>query len=107
MSAGDTDYQFNRPETDLGGITQPEVIGRGRVPQLIDDSLVTLTAERVNKTGSLEKLQKWRRADAPPFTIGGRPSLISDQRYSPGCCCWPKKAPPCFSPCSLNYSNPD
>jgi hypothetical protein len=84
MSAGDTDYDFNSLDPDLGGLTKAEVMGRGRVPQLIEHSLVATMAERVNNTGALVKIAEWRRADAPPFSIGGRPALISDRAVLTG-----------------------
>ena len=76
MSAGDIDYGFTGYEPDLGGMTQAEVIGRGQIHELIDDDTVRLMAERVRKTGVLEKLQAWADEDAAAFSIGGRPSLI-------------------------------
>lgn len=78
MSAGDTDYPSTEADSDLGGMTLAEVMGRGRIPQLIDDDTVALMEARVRKTGVLEKLAQWRQEDAPPYSIGGRPSQISD-----------------------------
>ena len=78
MSAGDIDYDLTGHDPDLGGMTKAEVMGRGRVPELIDDELVALMAGRVLKTGVLERLSQWRAEDSPPLSIGGRPALISD-----------------------------
>ena len=84
MSAGDVDYGFNGYDPDLGGMTQAEVMGRGRIHQLIDDDTVKLAESRVRKTGVLERLQDWSDEDAPPFSIGGRPSLISERALLTG-----------------------
>ena len=84
MSAGDVDYGFNTLEPDLGGITKAEVMGRGRIHALIDDETVALMEGRVRKTGVLERLQEWRDEDAVPFSIGGRPSLISERAILTG-----------------------
>ncbi|TFD36278.1 hypothetical protein E3T34_00970 [Cryobacterium sp. TMT1-62] len=78
MSAGDIDYDLTGHDPDLGGMTKAEVMGRGRVPELIDHELVALMAGRVLKTGVLERLNQWRAEDSPPLSIGGRPALISD-----------------------------
>ncbi|WBM79836.1 hypothetical protein KIV56_16960 [Cryobacterium breve] len=79
MSAGDTDYAFNGYAPDLGGMTQTEVMGRGRIHQLIDDETVALMESRVRKTGVLERLQQWTDEDASGISVGGRPSLISEK----------------------------
>jgi hypothetical protein len=84
MSAGDIDYGFSGYEPDLGGMTQAEVMGRGRIHQLIDDDTVRLMEGRVRKTGVLEKLKGWSDEDATPFSIGGRPSLISERAMLTG-----------------------
>ncbi|TFC28293.1 hypothetical protein E3O53_12480 [Cryobacterium sp. TMT2-18-3] len=84
MSAGDIDYAFNGHEPDLGGMTQAEVMGRGHIHQLIDDATVALMEGRVRKTGVLERLQAWRDEDAAAFSIGGRPSLISERAILTG-----------------------
>ena len=84
MSAGDIDYAFNGYEPDLGGMTQAEVMGRGHIHQLIDDATVALMEGRVRKTGVLERLQEWRDEDAAAFSIGGRPSLISERAILTG-----------------------
>jgi hypothetical protein len=78
MSAPEALLTFADPEADLGGLTQAEVMGRGRAYQTFEDSLVSLTEARVRKTGVLEKLGHWRQEDAGTFALGGRPSLISD-----------------------------
>ncbi|WBM79876.1 hypothetical protein KIV56_17170 [Cryobacterium breve] len=79
MSAGDIDYAFNGYAPDLGGMTQTEVMGRGRIHQLIDDETVALMESRVRKTGVLERLQQWTDEDASGIGVGGRPSLISEK----------------------------
>lgn len=84
MSAGDIDHGFSGYEPDLGGMTQAEVMGRGRIHQLIDDDTVKLMESRVRKTGVLERLQAWRDEDAAAFSIGGRPSLISERAILTG-----------------------
>ncbi|TFC16536.1 hypothetical protein [Cryobacterium glucosi] len=84
MSAGDIDYGFTGYEPDLGGMTQAEVMGRGRIHQLIDDETVALMEGRVRKAGVLERLQAWRDEDAVAFSIGGRPSLISERAMITG-----------------------
>ena len=84
MSAGDIDYGFNGYEPDLGGITQAEVMSRGKSLPLIDDQTVALTEGRVRKSGVLERLQEWRDEDAAAFSIGGRPSLISERAILTG-----------------------
>ena len=84
MSAGDIDYEFNGYEPDLGGMTQAEVIGRGRTHQLIDDETVKQAEGRVRKSGVLGKLQEWSSEDAAAFSIGGRPSLISERAVLTG-----------------------
>lgn len=84
-NTGDNDHDVDEVDNDangefgdLGGITPEEVMGRGQINQMLDDSIVALMESRVRKTGVLEKLQQWRDEDAIPFTIGGRPPLISD-----------------------------
>jgi hypothetical protein len=84
MSAGDIDYGFTGYEPDLGGITQTEVMSRGKSLPLIDDQTVALTEGRVRKAGVLERLQEWRDEDAAAFSIGGRPSLISERAILTG-----------------------
>ncbi|QYF74359.1 hypothetical protein [Cryobacterium sp. PAMC25264] len=84
MSAGDIDYGFTGHNPDLGGMTQAEVIGRGRIHQLIDDETVALMEGRVRKTGVLEKLREWSEEDAAAFSLGGRPSLISERAILTG-----------------------
>ena len=84
MSAGDIDYEFNGYDPDLGGITQAEVMSRGKSLPLIDDQTVALTEGRVRKSGVLERLQEWRDEDAAAFSIGGRPSLISERAILTG-----------------------
>jgi hypothetical protein len=79
MTAGDTDYTLDGWESDLGGMTQAEIVGRGRIHALIADETVALMEERVRKTGILERLEEWRLEDATPWAMGGRPSLISDR----------------------------
>ena len=79
MSAGDTDYGFTGYSPDLGGMTEAEIIGRGRIHNVIDHQTVVLMERRVRKTGVLERPQAWRDEDALAFTIGGRPSLISER----------------------------
>lgn len=78
MSTQEALFAFVDPEADLGGLTQAEVMGRGRAYQTLDDNLVALMEARVRKTGALEKLRQWRQNDAGAFALGGRPSLISD-----------------------------
>ena len=84
MTVMEVDYKFATPETDLGGITRAEVIGRGRIYQLIDEDTVALMESRVRKTGILEKLEEWRREDGLVTGLGGRPSLISDRAVLTG-----------------------
>jgi hypothetical protein len=84
MSAGDIDYEFSGYEPDLGGITQAEVMGRGRIHDLIHDDTVKLTEGRVRKAGVVERLQAWREEDEDVFSIGGRPSLISERAILTG-----------------------
>jgi len=79
MSAGDIDYGFTGYSPDLGGMTESEIMGRGRIHDVIDHQTVVLMEGRVRKTGVLERLQAWRDEDALAFTIGGRPSLISER----------------------------
>ncbi|TDW28921.1 hypothetical protein [Cryobacterium psychrophilum] len=79
MSAGDIDYGFTGYSPDLGGMTEAEIMGRGRIHDLIDHQTVVLTEGRVRKTRVLERLQAWRDEDALAFSIGGRPSLISER----------------------------
>ena len=78
MSAPEALLTFADPDTDLGGITRAEVMGRGHAYQLIEDPLVALMESRVRKTGLPDQLQAWRAADAASTGLGGRPSLISD-----------------------------
>ena len=84
MSAGDIDYAFTGHDPDLGGITQAEVMGRGRIHDLIDADTVQLMEGRVRKCGVLERLQQWSDEDAPAFSIGGRPTLISERAILTG-----------------------
>lgn len=84
MIAGDVDYAFTGHDPDLGGMTQAEVMGRGRIHQLIDDETVALMEGRVRKTGILEKLREWSDEDAEAISVGGRPSLISERAVLTG-----------------------
>jgi hypothetical protein len=84
MTAGDIDYGFSGYKPDLGGITQAEVMSRGKSLPLIDHQTVALTEGRVRKTGVLERLQEWSDEDAAPFSIGGRPQLISERAILTG-----------------------
>ncbi|ASD21702.1 hypothetical protein B7495_06015 [Cryobacterium sp. LW097] len=84
MSAGDIDYGFSGYDPDLGGMTRAEIMGRGRIHQLIDDEIVVLMEGRVRKTGVLEKLREWSDEDAAAFSLGGRPSLISERAVLTG-----------------------
>ncbi len=84
MSTAATDRNLFGSDTDFGGITAAEVVGRGRVHQRIDDNLVALMESRVRKTGILERLQGWRDEDSGSYGIGGRPALISDQAMLTG-----------------------
>ncbi|KGJ72347.1 hypothetical protein GY21_15940 [Cryobacterium roopkundense] len=79
MSAGDIDYGFTGYSPDLGGMTEAEIMGRGRIHDVIDHQTVALMEGRVRRTGVLERLQAWHDEDAPAFSIGGRPSLISER----------------------------
>ncbi|TFB67996.1 hypothetical protein [Cryobacterium sp. Hz9] len=79
MSAGDIDYGFTGYSPDLGGMTEAEIMGRGRIHDFIDHQTVVLMEGRVRKTGVLARLQEWHDEDALAFSIGGRPSLISER----------------------------
>ena len=96
MSTGDTDLDFSVFDNDLGGITPEEVMGRGRVHQIIDDDVVALMEGRVRKTGALARLRDWRNEDIAPNSTGGRPSLISERAVLTGMLLLAKAGHPMF-----------
>ncbi|PPL18634.1 hypothetical protein [Microterricola pindariensis] len=84
MSAGDTDHDYSVFARDLGGITQEEVMGRGRIQVALPDVDVQRFEARVRKTGVLERLQDWRAEDSLGEGFGGRPALINDRAILTG-----------------------
>jgi hypothetical protein len=77
MSTTDTDYHLPGYTTEFGGITEREIVGRGRNMQTVDPGLVALVESRVRKSGVLEQLERWSAEDANPDGMGGRPAAIS------------------------------
>lgn len=78
MISEDVDY-FRLPNDteELGGITEREIIGRGRTLQQFDDAQVALVELRVRQSGILEQFDQWTAEDSKPDGMGGRPAMIS------------------------------
>lgn len=77
MIANDVDYHF--PDLDLtgGGISDDEILGRGRTTDLVSDAAVAMVEARVRKSGVLESLERWKAEDCNTVGMGGRPAMIS------------------------------
>lgn len=84
MTTSDIDHDFIWLSSDLGGITESEVMGRGRIHQLIDHDTVALMEQRVRKTGVLTLIEAWKSEDSSGSDLGGRPSLISERALLTG-----------------------
>lgn len=76
MISTDTDY-YRAPGEDECGITEREILGRGRNLQQFDDAAVALIETRVRQSGILEQLDRWAAEDSNPDGVGGRPAMIS------------------------------
>lgn len=77
MTSVDIDYYRAFDDNDDCGITEREVLGRGRDLQQFDDSTVALAETRVRQSGILEQLDRWAAEDAKRDGMGGRPAMIS------------------------------
>lgn len=77
MTSVDIDYYRAFDDNDECGITEREVLGRGRDLQQFDDATVTLAETRVRQSGILEQLDRWAAEDANRDGMGGRPARIS------------------------------
>lgn len=77
MIANDVDYHY--PDLDLtgGGISDDEILGRGRTTDLVSDAAVAIVEARVRKSGVLESLERWKAEDCNTVGMGGRPAIIS------------------------------
>lgn len=77
MNTEDVDYLLPGHTPEHGGITEREIIGRGRTLELFDAGTVALVESRVRQSGVLEQLDQWAAADRRPGVLGGRPAMIS------------------------------
>lgn len=77
MTTQDTDFYLPGYTPEFGGITEREIIGRGRNMQPVNAGTVALIEARVRKSGILEQLEQWTAEDAKPDGMGGRPAAIS------------------------------
>ncbi|CAN7379614.1 hypothetical protein LJR044_002304 [Microbacterium foliorum] len=59
MTSIDIDYYRAFDDNDECGITEREILGRGRNLQQFDDSTVALVETRVRQSGILEQLDRW------------------------------------------------
>lgn len=76
MISTDIDY-YRASNDDECGITETEILGRGRNLQKFDDSTVTVFETRVRQSGILEQLDRWAAEDSNAEGMGGRPAMIS------------------------------
>lgn len=76
MTSTDVDY-YRAPGEEECGITEREILGRGRNLQQFDDSTVALIETRIRQSGILEQLDRWAAEDSNPDGMGGRPAMIS------------------------------
>jgi hypothetical protein len=76
MTSTDIDY-YRTLDNDEGGITEREIVGRGRNLQQFDDSTVALMETRVRQSGILEQLDRWAAEDSHADSMGGRPAMVS------------------------------
>lgn len=79
MTVGDVDFSLPADDTDLGGISPAEILGRGRNTDLIEEATVALAEARVRKSGVLEMLDQWATEDRISYGLGGRPAMISSR----------------------------
>ncbi|WKT88258.1 hypothetical protein QYR02_12465 [Microbacterium maritypicum] len=77
MTSVDIDYYRAFDDNDECGITEREILGRGRNIQQFDDSMVALVETRVRQSGILEQLERWAAEDSKGEGMGGRPAMIS------------------------------
>lgn len=77
MTSIDIDYYRAFGDDDECGITEREILGRGRNLQQFDDSMVALVETRVRQSGVLEQLERWAAEDSKGEGMGGRPAMIS------------------------------
>ncbi|MFD7871521.1 hypothetical protein ACFV3I_13615 [Microbacterium sp. NPDC059771] len=77
MTSVDIDYYRTFDDNDECGITEREILGRGRNLQQFDDSTVTLAETRVRQSGILEQFDRWAAEDSSADGMGGRPAMIS------------------------------
>lgn len=96
MSRGDVDHTVDYDANEFGGLTEEEIIGRGRVHQVMHDNVVALMDTRVRSTGVLRKLEHWREDDSFDPILGGRPALISDRAILTGLLLLAKEGSPLF-----------
>jgi hypothetical protein len=76
MTSTDIDY-YRGLSDDECGITEREILGRGRNLQRFDESTVALIETRVRQSGILEQLECWAAEDSNQDGMGGRPAMIS------------------------------
>ena len=77
MNTEDVDFYLPGYSAEHGGITENEIIARGRNLQQVDPATVALVESRVRQSGILTQLDAWAREDAKPEGMGGRPAMIS------------------------------
>jgi len=73
----DVDYLVPGYTDERGGITEREIIGRGRSLQVIDADTVKWAIDRVKSSGVLRRLEEWKAEDSTTDGLGGRPAMIS------------------------------
>ncbi|WP_396668508.1 hypothetical protein [Microbacterium sp. R86528] len=77
MSAEDVDYYQSGHSEQWGGITENEIVARGRNLQMFDPATVALIESRVRQARILEQFEKWAKEDGAVDGVGGRPVMIS------------------------------
>jgi len=79
MTAHDVDYYLPGYSDDAScvGVTEREIIGRGRNMQVIDAGTVALAESRIRQSGVLARLEAWKAEDRTKDGLGGRPEMIS------------------------------
>lgn len=76
----DTDIWDEPDDDDFAGlITEAEIRAAGGTTTMLTRKDVELADSRVQATGVLEKIARWREEDRVKTGAGGRPALISDR----------------------------
>jgi hypothetical protein len=80
--AHDIDHFVDSEE--FGGMSVEEIIARRNTRSALPDQQVAHAAARVDKSGTVAKLNEWRRQDTVHRGLGGRPVQIGDRAILTG-----------------------